>query len=103
VNGGTTFQFEWDAAKEASNQRKHAVSFDSAATIFDDPFLITAPDEKHNFNEERFRSIGHAINGAVLYVVHTISEAGLIANVRIISARKATKREIYAFKEQISQ
>jgi len=58
-----------------------------------------AHDEVHCEHEERFFSMGHAISCDTLAIVHTFSETGLIANVRIISAKKATKREINQYKQ----
>jgi uncharacterized DUF497 family protein len=56
------FHFAWDAAKAASNHRKHGVSFDLAATVFRDPLMISIPDEEHSENEERWITIGRAEN-----------------------------------------
>ena len=83
--------FEWDTEKNSSNLKKHGVSFEEAVRVFLDPNLlvIADPDE----SEERWDVIGFA--GKVLYVVYT--ERGE-DNYRIISARKATKREIDGYK-----
>ena len=45
--------FEWDRSKAQKNITKHKVSFEEAKTVFNDPFLITFPDEYHSENEER--------------------------------------------------
>ncbi len=82
-------QIEWDAAKAASNLRKHRVSFEEAATAFDDPLSLTIPDREHSASEERLVLLGAATSGRLLVVVHT--ERG--DSIRIISARKATTRE----------
>ncbi|MES9906721.1 MAG: BrnT family toxin [Sedimenticola sp.] len=88
------FHFEWDAAKAASNQRKHGVSFDLAATIFRDPLIISIPDEEHSETEERWVTLGQTENSKLLLIVHTYLEISAnAANVRIISARAATKHE----------
>ncbi len=88
------FHFEWDAAKAADNRRKHSVSFDSAAGVFRDPLMISILDEEHSETEERWITMGQSENGKVLLVVHTYLEVSAnAANVRIISARPATKRE----------
>ncbi|MCP4489070.1 MAG: BrnT family toxin [Gammaproteobacteria bacterium] len=65
------YHFEWDAAKAASNQRKHNVSFDIAATVFLDPLMLSMPDDEHS----------HANT----------------ANVRMVSARAATKHEQHQY------
>jgi len=88
------FHFEWDAAKAAGNRRKHGVSFDLAATVFRDPLMISIPDEEHSETEERWITLGQAENSKLLLVVHTYVEISAnAANVRIISARPATKHE----------
>lgn len=66
-----SFHFEWDAAKAASNRRKHGVSFDLAATVFRDPLMISIPDEEHSENEDRWITMGQAEISKLLLVVHT--------------------------------
>lgn len=88
------FHFEWDFAKAASNRHKHGISFDLASTIFRDPLMLSIPDEEHRETEERWVTIGQAENGRLLLVVHTYLEISAnAANVRMISARFATKHE----------
>jgi len=84
-----TLQFEWDPNKATRNVEKHQVSFEEATTVFDDPLFITVIDEEHSVEEERYITIGLSQRGRLLLVAHT-DRAGRI---RIISARKATKRE----------
>jgi hypothetical protein len=84
-----SLQFEWDARKEALNRSKHGVSFEEAATAFADPRSLTVPDPQHSLEEDRFVLLGLSYRGRLLVVVHT--ERG--DNLRIISARKATKSE----------
>jgi uncharacterized protein len=92
--GSFEFHFEWDAAKAATNRRKHGVSFDLAATVFRDPLMISIPDEEHSETEERWITMGQAENSKLLLVVHTyLKISANAANVRIISARPATKHE----------
>jgi len=81
--------FEWDQNKEAKNIRKHKVSFDEAATIFDDPMFITVIDEEHSIDEQRYITIGLSTYGQLLMVAHTDRQG----KIRLISARKATKKE----------
>lgn len=88
------YHFEWDATKATSNQRKHGVSFDLAATIFRDPLMVSIPDEEHNENEARWITMGRAENSKLLLVIHTYLEISAnTVNVRMISARPATKHE----------
>ena len=84
---------EWDAAKEAVNFRKHGVDFAGAWSVFDDVFAITIPDESSA--EERFMTLGVDALGRVIVVVYTWRGEA----VRIISARKATRRERRQYEE----
>ena len=89
---------EWDAIKARANLKKHKVSFEEAKTVFNDPLLITFPDEEHSETEERFISIGMSVTSRILLVVHTEREVTEeIIMIRIISCRKATalERRIY--------
>ena len=81
--------FEWDKAKGRSNLRKHGVSFEEAATVFDDELSLSVPDTDHSQVEERFVLLGTSYRGKMLVVVHT--ERG--DSMRIISARPASRRE----------
>ena len=83
------FTFEWDDTKAASNLRKHRVSFDEAITVFGDVRAVTFSDTDHFESEERSRTYGLSNKGRLLVVVHTERRA----NVRIISARRATQYE----------
>jgi hypothetical protein len=86
--------FEWDVHKARENFKKHRVSFAEAKTIFNDPWLITFPDEHHSDDEERQISIGVSINHRILLVVHTErEEAEATIVIRLISCRKATMIE----------
>lgn len=80
-------RFEWDPKKARSNLAKHEVSFDEAATAFQDPFGAYYPDHLH---EARFILIGFSTQHRLLYVVHAEVD---VDTIRIISARKATRRE----------
>jgi len=88
-------RFEWDANKASINLKKHNVSFEEASTVFDDPMFISFIDEEHSIDEERYISIGFSNYGRLLMVAHT-DRGGVI---RIISARKATKKEEYFYAE----
>jgi hypothetical protein len=89
------FNFEWDPAKARSNQKKHGVSFEQATNVFRDPRAISVFDEDHDDIEERWITLGKDQND-VLVVVHTYLETstGNETTVRIISARRATRREL---------
>jgi uncharacterized protein len=87
--------FEWDANKAESNLAKHSVSFEEAATVFGDPVSITISDPAHSQIEVRFVILGRSHQGRLLVVVHT--ERG--DNIRIISARPASRRERKQYEE----
>lgn len=89
-----TVRFEWDEGKDRANIVKHGVGFDEASRVFSDPHVIIREDRVVE-GEERLHAIGYV--DRVLLVVHTITEEGLSAIIRIISARKATpaERELY--------
>jgi len=87
--------FEWDEDKAKSNLAKHAVSFEEAATVFGDPLSLTIHDPAHSQVEDRFIIIGNSYQRKLLVVVHT--ERG--DNIRIISARRAAKRERMNYEE----
>ena len=86
------FKFEWDEDKNKANQRKHGISFNEAAQIFDDDDAIYRPDLENSKHEDRFIIIGFSEKSRLLFVCHCFRDDYSI--VRIISARKAKKKEI---------
>ena len=86
-----SLKFDWrnTADKAARNLRDHGVSFDLATTVFDDPFAVERLDDREDYGEERFIIIGMAAGNILLFVVYTERKG----RIRIISARRATKRE----------
>ena len=90
-------KFEWDEAKNQQNIRKHGVDFSLAKRIFEHP-VLTASDNRYNYDEEREISIGLVDNILLLTVVHTDREHG---TTRLISARKATKLERKRYEKNI--
>ena len=84
-------RFEWDQPKATANLRKHGVSFEEAQSVFYDEFAIQFYDDEHSKEEERFLLLGMSDTARLLLVCHCEREAGDL--IRIISARKATKRE----------
>ena len=88
------YHFEWDATKANSNLRKHGVSFESASTVFNDPLMLSIPDTEHSETEERWLTMGLSQDSKTLVVIHTYQEiTDNTVNVRMISARPATKKE----------
>jgi uncharacterized DUF497 family protein len=83
--------FEWDEAKATANLKKHQVTFEEAKSIFFDEFAIQFFDEDHSYDEERFLMLGMSSGAKLLIVCHCERDHGAV--IRIISARKATKRE----------
>jgi hypothetical protein len=84
-------RFEWDKRKNRENQRKHKVSFEEAQTVFFDENAVEFYDDPHSRAEERFLLLGVSAKLRVLMICHCLREEGDV--IRIISARKATKRE----------
>ncbi len=87
--------FEWDAAKAAANVRKHGVTFEEAMTVFLDDLAVPFQDTT---DSERLVLIGHSSVGRVLLVIFTERIHGRI--LRIISARRASKRERRAYEQE---
>jgi uncharacterized protein len=83
--------FEWDSSKASANLRKHSVSFDEAKSVFYDEFAVQFFDDEHSAEEDRFLMLGISSETRLLIVCHCEREDGEV--IRIISARKATKRE----------
>jgi uncharacterized protein len=88
-------EFEWDPVKASRNVEKHAVDFDTAAEIFDDPNLLVVIDSR-TYGERRYQAIG-ASRGVILFVAYTMRGDDVR---RIISARRASHRERAAYSLQ---
>jgi uncharacterized DUF497 family protein len=88
------YNFEWDPTKAKSNFRKHKISFERASEIFLDPLMLSVFDETHSTNEDRWITLGKDRSNVTIVVVHSFREiAPDDSTIRIISARRATKRE----------
>jgi uncharacterized DUF497 family protein len=83
--------FSWHDLKNIANQKKHRVSFEEAQSVFFDGYAIEYYDPDHSESEDRFLMLGLSYQVRVLVVSYTIRKDG--AEIRIISARKATKKE----------
>ncbi len=94
-------RIEWDPAKSERNKTKHGIAFERAQLVFDDPCCVTFPERVVD-GEERWHAIGLIASIVIIVVVHTYheeeSEGKAEEVIRIISARRATRREkeIYA-------
>ena len=84
-------RFEWDERKNRENRRKHKISFEEAQTVFLDENAIRYFDPDHSGDEDRFLMLGMSFTLRVLVVCHCYREEDSV--IRIISARKADKRE----------
>jgi uncharacterized DUF497 family protein len=91
--------YEWHAAKPKTNLQKHGVSFDDAATVFLDPLALSYPDPYHSSAEEREITIGRTAGHRVVFVSHCHRGNRL----RIITARRATRRERSQYEEGIGK
>lgn len=89
-------EFGWDPNKATKNIKKHGVSFNEAATVFGDHLSITFPDPDHSIRESRYIIIGLSSSGRMLVIAHTYQKD----HVRIISARKMTRRERKYYEEE---
>ena len=87
--------FEWDEDKAAANIRKHGISFETAGRVFQDDSLIEIFDSLHSDDENRMLAIG--LVDEIVSVVYTERHEQTI---RLISARKATKKERSMYYEQ---
>lgn len=86
---------EWDPKKAESNERAHGVGFHEAATVLEDPLSTTFPDPDHSVDEKRYLTIGASTTGRILVVAHTDRAEA----VRLISARRVTRRERKFYEE----
>ena len=89
--------YEWDAKKAKTNLRKHGVSFEEAATVFLDPLAMTFLDPDHSDEEDREITIGLTTKHRVVFVSHCPRGD----RTRIISARRATRKERKQYEEGV--
>ena len=89
-------QFDWDETKNIVNIRKHGIDFSDVPAVFDKPMLILQ-DNRNDYGEVRWVGIGLLIE-QVSVVIYTECDGEVI---RIISVRKATKREVKGYVEYI--
>lgn len=92
--------FDWDINKAKENVLKHNVTFEEAKTVFEDENGILIADPDHSEFEERFILIGFSAKANMLIVCHCYRQESVVGEIiRIISARKPTKKEIEVYKE----
>ena len=92
-------KFEWDENKNLINQRKHGINFDEASSVFFDERAILFDDPEHSDYEDRFLLLGMSETANVCIVCHCYRESDTV--IRIISARKATRKEVDRYVEGI--
>ena len=92
-------RFEWDPVKARTNQRKHGIAFEDAMHTFDDPYALFDQDRASEAGEPRWRALGLAGGVMLLLVAHTVREEGEDEVVRLISARRATRKERILYDE----
>ena len=103
----TGIRFEWDEAKNASNQRKHGISFEEASQVFWDPLHVMVAERVVD-GEQRWQTLGlaHRRTGSLflLLIAHTVREdrehGEFIEVIRIISARRATSEERISYEDE---
>ncbi len=83
-------QFQWDDNKNHINIQKHGIDFLQASTVFKDRNALVMEDARHDYGEDRYQIIGATDPLGIVFVVFTERDGDII---RIISARKANKRE----------
>ncbi len=86
-------RFEWDPKKSDTNAKKHGVSFEEARQVFNDPLHLSIMDERFNYFEERWVTLGQISDRQILVVVNLFFDEDGEEVIRIISAREATKNE----------
>jgi uncharacterized protein len=92
-------RFDWDERKNNANRKKHGVWFEEAQSVFNDPHGRLFYDPEHSISEDRFILLGVSSAVRTLVVVHCYRASDSL--VRIISARKATRREVRFYEEGI--
>jgi len=92
--------FEWDPQKALANAEKHGVTFDAAVTAFLDPGALDGPDLAHSAVEARYLRLGRAVDGRLLMVAYTLRRKDDAEAIRLISARRASRRERAAYDAQ---
>jgi len=92
-------RFDWDERKNRRNRTKHGVWFEEAQSVFGDTHARLFYDPEHSVEEDRFLLLGVSSAARILVVVHCYGESD--STIRIISARKATKKEVRFYEEGI--
>jgi uncharacterized DUF497 family protein len=94
-------EFEWDEDKARRNRRKHGVGFEDAVRVFDDPYALVEQDRVES-GEPRWQTIGLVGGVVLLLVAHTVREEVGGEVIRIVSARRANKKERNRYAENLA-
>ncbi len=89
-------EFTWNSKKADANLRKHGVSFEEAASVFEDSLATVYGDPDHSLAERRHLMIGKSRRGRLLHIA--FADRG--ERIRLINARKVTKRERYLYEKE---
>jgi uncharacterized DUF497 family protein len=89
----STIEFEWDERKNTNNNKKHGVDFNEAKSVFYDENALEYSDDTHSENEDRYLMLGLSGHLHILIVSYTVRKTDNETLIRIISSRKATKKE----------
>ncbi len=92
-------RFDWDERKNRRNRAKHGVWFEEAQSVFDDSRARLFYDPEHSEAEDRFILLGVSSAARTLVVIHCYRDSDSM--IRIISARKATRKEVRSYEEGI--
>lgn len=92
-------EFEWDQAKAETNRKKHGVSFETASRVFADPFALVEQDRIQG-GEYRWKTLGMVEGCLLLLVAHTVRNEDKTEIIRIISARRASRKERRRYEQE---
>ena len=94
-----TIEFEWDPNKAEANRKKHGVSFETACRVFTDPFALVKQDRIEG-GEYRWQTLGMVEGCLLLLVAHTVRDENGTEIIRIISARRASRKERRRYEQE---
>lgn len=92
-------EFEWDPDKAASNREKHGGSFETACRVFTDPYALVEQDRIEG-GEYRWQTLGMVEGCLLLLVAHTVRDEKGMEIIRIISARRASRKERRRYEQE---
>jgi uncharacterized DUF497 family protein len=92
-------EFEWDQDKAEANRKKHGVGFETACRVFADPFALVEQDRIEG-GEYRWQTLGMVEGCVLLLVAHTVRDENGMEIIRIISARRASRKERRRYEQE---